>query len=110
MAGLDTLAQFSLVICTVLLIWCQQCLASPQSLPAGASVQTSSGLILGHAGPQFSDVSEYLGIPYASPPTERLRFAAPVPLKSKGAVLANAYVSFGAACLSALDFGTNDRL
>ncbi|KAJ5671981.1 Carboxylesterase type B [Penicillium longicatenatum] len=89
MAGLDKLIQSVLVIFTVFLIQCfQQCSAST---PIGASIKTSSGLIVGHAGSRFPDVSEYLGIPYASPPTGQLRFAAPVPLESKDTIIANAY-------------------
>ncbi|KAF9889911.1 hypothetical protein FE257_006783 [Aspergillus nanangensis] len=41
-------------------------------------VRTSSGLIEGHASPQRPGVSEFLGIPYAQPPTGALRFARPV--------------------------------
>ena len=41
-------------------------------------VQTSTGMIIGHEAPNASDVTEYLGIPYAQPPLGDLRFAAPV--------------------------------
>lgn len=41
-------------------------------------VQIPTGLIIGHEAPNASDVTEYLGIPYAQPPIEDLRFAAPV--------------------------------
>lgn len=58
----------------------------------GARVSTSSGLIEGHAAPEESRVSEYLGIPYAQSPTGDLRFAAPVAYKSNETVLAKAYV------------------
>ncbi|KAJ5537231.1 Carboxylesterase type B [Penicillium frequentans] len=91
MAGPNTLTQSFLVIYTFFLGWCQQCFASPRSLPLGASVKTSSGLIIGHAGPQFPDVSEYLGIPYASPPMGQLRFAAPASLQSKETLIADTY-------------------
>src|SRR4051812_35395638 len=43
----------------------------------GAYVQTSSGLIIGHAASKNPEVSEYLGIPFAAPPVGALRFAAP---------------------------------
>ncbi|KAG9663134.1 cholinesterase, partial [Aureobasidium melanogenum] len=43
----------------------------------GSPVNTTSGLIIGHASKNRSKVSEYLGIPYAQPPLGQLRFAAP---------------------------------
>ncbi|KAG9662453.1 cholinesterase, partial [Aureobasidium melanogenum] len=43
----------------------------------GSPINTASGLIIGHASRNRSQVSEYLGIPYAQPPLGRLRFAAP---------------------------------
>ncbi|KAF8855649.1 carboxylesterase [Acephala macrosclerotiorum] len=44
----------------------------------GQTVQTTSGAVNGHAAKNDSQVSEYLGIPYAQPPIADLRFAAPV--------------------------------
>ncbi|TGO70188.1 hypothetical protein BOTNAR_0003g00820 [Botryotinia narcissicola] len=44
----------------------------------GQTVQTSSGPVNGHPGLNNSQVSEYLGIPFAKPPVGDLRFAAPV--------------------------------
>ena len=44
----------------------------------GAIVQTTSGAITGHPAKNRPDVSEYLGIPYAAPPIDDLRFAAPI--------------------------------
>lgn len=44
----------------------------------GQTVQTTSGPVEGHAASVVSDVSEYLGIPYAQPPVGRLRFQPPV--------------------------------
>jgi hypothetical protein len=43
----------------------------------GQAVDTSSGKIVGQAANHRSDVSEYLGIPYAQPPIASLRWAAP---------------------------------
>ncbi|KAF7907465.1 uncharacterized protein EAF01_005051 [Botrytis porri] len=44
----------------------------------GQTVQTSSGPVNGHPSLNSSQVSEYLGIPFAKPPVGDLRFAAPV--------------------------------
>lgn len=44
----------------------------------GYPINTTSGLVSGHAAPNASTVSEYLGIPYAVPPLGELRFAPPV--------------------------------
>lgn len=44
----------------------------------GQVVQTTSGSISGHPATNVSQVSEYLGIPYAQAPIGDLRFAAPV--------------------------------
>lgn len=44
----------------------------------GQTVHTNSGPVSGHPASNDSQVSEYLGIPYAQPPTGDLRFAAPV--------------------------------
>ena len=43
----------------------------------GQTVQTSSGPVNGHAASNDSEVSEYLGIPFALPPVGDLRFAPP---------------------------------
>lgn len=44
----------------------------------GQTVRTSSGPVNGHAASNESQVSEYLGIPFAKPPVGELRFAVPV--------------------------------
>ncbi|RMZ40494.1 lipase/esterase [Aspergillus flavus] len=84
-----SIASISL-LATAFPVWSQQ-VSKVQSV--GASVWTSSGLIVGHAAPQRSNVSEYLGIPYATPPTGDLRFARPVAYHSNSTVRASAYVS-----------------
>ncbi|TKA50094.1 hypothetical protein B0A49_12120, partial [Cryomyces minteri] len=43
----------------------------------GATVNTTSGPVTGHPARNRTQVSEYLGIPYAQPPLGPLRFAAP---------------------------------
>lgn len=62
----------------------------------GKEVHTTSGIVHGHAAVNRTQVSEYLGIPFAKPPVKDLRFAAPEPYRS------NAYFnasSFGTTCL-----------
>lgn len=44
----------------------------------GQIVDTTSGPVQGHAASNQTDVSEYLGIPYAQPPVGNLRFQPPV--------------------------------
>jgi hypothetical protein len=72
--------------------------ASPASLSEswtmGQEVKTSSGLIKGHTAPwpANSEVSEYLGIPYAKPPLGSLRFAPPVPNVSNAPFTADKWV------------------
>ncbi|KAE8150662.1 carboxylesterase [Aspergillus avenaceus] len=68
---------------------CAQSTAKLQHV--GEHVSTNSGLVEGHAAPQRPNVSEYLGIPYAAPPTGDLRFAAPVAYRSNATVNASAY-------------------
>lgn len=43
----------------------------------GQTVQTTSGPVSGHAASNETEVSEYLGIPFAAPPIGNLRFAPP---------------------------------
>jgi len=58
----------------------------------GQVVQTSSGLVQGHASRNFSHVSEYLGVPYAQPPVGNLRFQPPVKFSGTKAINASNYV------------------
>ena len=43
----------------------------------GQEVSTTSGPVSGHAASTWKDVSEYLGIPFAAPPVDELRFMPP---------------------------------
>jgi cholinesterase len=65
-----------------------------ESWTPGQEVKTQSGLIKGHVAtwPSGSDVSEYLGIPYAKTPVGPLRFAPPVLNKSNSTFVADKYV------------------
>ncbi len=64
----------------------------------GQAVRTSSGRVQGHAAPNASEVSEYLGIPYANPPVGELRFQPPTPFSNRAQTIhATSFVS--GACL-----------
>ncbi|EAQ84499.1 hypothetical protein CHGG_08513 [Chaetomium globosum CBS 148.51] len=58
----------------------------PPKWRVGQPVQTSSGAVQGHAASTASEVSEYLGIPYAQPPVGALRFQPPVRYTGKGKI------------------------
>ena len=64
-----------------------------RSFTVGQGVQTSSGLVLGKPASSRTQVSQYLGIPFAQPPLGGLRFAAPQAFSSSGTINATAYVS-----------------
>jgi carboxylesterase family protein len=61
----------------------------------GQEVKTTSGIVKGRAAtrPGFSDVSEYVGIPFAHPPTGDLRFMPPEPFVSNGKIDAIKWVN-----------------
>lgn len=58
----------------------------------GQTVNTSSGPVRGHAAVNLTDVSEYLGIPYAQPPVGNLRFQPPVKYTGTKLVAGDAFV------------------
>ncbi|KAH7142843.1 carboxylesterase [Dactylonectria estremocensis] len=62
----------------------------------GQTVATTSGNVEGHAAPDAVEVSEYLGIPYATPPMGTLRFQPPVELNRSSTVNG---ADFGFACV-----------
>lgn len=59
----------------------------------GEEVNTSSGKVTGQAAANLTEVSEYLGIPFAQAPIGDLRFAAPQPFTGSGKINATSYVS-----------------
>jgi len=64
------------------------------SWEVGQIVRTTSGPVQGHAAANASDVSEYLGIPYAQPPVGNLRFQPPVRFNGTKAINGSTFVSF----------------
>lgn len=62
----------------------------------GQTVQTSSGPVKGHAAKDSDEVSEYLGIPYAQPPVDDLRFQPSVRYNGTDTIAAT---NFGYACM-----------
>lgn len=59
----------------------------------GQTVQTSSGPVQGHAASNATEVSEYLGIPYALPPVGDLRWAAPQNFTGNTTINGTSFVS-----------------
>ena len=59
----------------------------------GRRVETTSGPVEGHAAPNATDVSEYLGIPYAKPPIDGLRFQPPVRYEGSSTINGTNFVS-----------------
>lgn len=55
---------------------------APEEWTVGQPVNTTSGRVKGHSSPWKPLVSEYLGIRYAKPPVDSLRFAPPEPFTS----------------------------
>lgn len=75
----------------VLTISGAHCYVLPRAFEVGQQVNTTSGVIQGHAAANRSEVSEYLGIPFAQPPIGDLRFAAPEPYRSSLPIDASSY-------------------
>lgn len=68
--------------------------SSSSNFTVGQIVETSSGPISGHAATNYSEVSEYLGIPFAQPPVGDLRFAAPEKYTGSSLLSGAKYVSY----------------
>ncbi|KAH7410617.1 Alpha/Beta hydrolase protein [Cadophora sp. MPI-SDFR-AT-0126] len=65
----------------------------------GQVVETSSGSVTGHAASVNTEVSEYLGIPFAIPPVGDLRWTAPQAYNGTGAINGT---DFGFSCPAGL--------
>lgn len=63
----------------------------------GQTVNTTSGPVSGHAASNNTEVSEYLGIPYAQPPVDELRWQLPVAYNGSEPINGTAFVSHGPA-------------
>jgi cholinesterase len=72
----------------------------------GQTVQTNSGPVSGHPALNASQVSEYLGIPFAAPPVGDLRFAPPQKYSGSSPVNGTSFVSY---CLSSENIRDNNR-
>jgi hypothetical protein len=93
----------SLVLLSFIFFQFGYTLAAPQSAQllkrewtVGQAVKTSSGTVLGHNANNKTQVSEYLGIPFAKPPIGSLRWAAPVKYTGAGTINASTYVGLHA--------------
>ncbi|KAL9094494.1 MAG: hypothetical protein Q9165_003344 [Trypethelium subeluteriae] len=83
---------FLIVFLSILSIF--ECFSFAVKFPlSNGAVNTTNGLIIGHAARNRSDVVEYLGIPYAQPPLGELRFDAPRPYNQTGTYNASNYSS-----------------
>jgi hypothetical protein len=60
----------------------------------GQTVQTDSGLVHGHAATNATQVSEYLGIPFAVPPVGDLRFAVPQKFSGNSTINGTSFVRY----------------
>ena len=82
---------------SILLVIGVASLGQSQTWQIGQSVQTHTGKVIGKASSWKSQVSEYLGVPFAKPPVGDLRWAAPQALAkdSSKIIQATKYVNYG---------------
>jgi cholinesterase len=74
-------------------IWILFGVSTSYGLMLNQTVQTSSGPVTGHPATGKNNVSAYLGIPYAVPPVENLRFMPPVRYNGSTAINGSSIVS-----------------
>jgi Carboxylesterase family len=77
-----------------------------QGFTVGQTVKTTTGDITGQPSSWKPGVSEYLGIPFAEAPVGKLRWAAPVVIKTPGKTInATKYVSHHIIFIECFLFG-----
>lgn len=79
-----------LILSIYVLLGCAVC---ERPTNRNATIVTSSGRIIGHAASNRTKVAEYLGIPYAQPPLDTLRFEPPQKYASTALINASSFVS-----------------
>ncbi|KAK8092401.1 triacylglycerol lipase V precursor [Apiospora kogelbergensis] len=86
---ISTIARLALVVLAVGFFAFGESRKSETDLiyPSLTKVKTTSGLLIGHPGPNRSDVVEFLGVPYAEAPIGELRFAPPLPYRSSDGIV-----------------------
>lgn len=93
--SLFTMLQFAgtvLIVLALIALAGHSVLGSRSTWTIGQSVNTTSGIIIGHTAPNKTNISEYLGIPYAQAATGNLRFAPPVAYNNKALFNATKFV------------------
>jgi cholinesterase len=60
----------------------------------GQAVNTTSGPVSGHPASNETEVSEYLGIPYAIPPIDQLRWQPPIAYTGEAPINGTSFVGY----------------